>query len=78
MEKTADSIIRARPLLGTFVEIAARGTDSRQLERAVDAAFAVIERIHGLMKTPRIADLRNIYEPRDMRELGFAYVGVGR
>src|SRR5215467_13495211 len=49
MEKTADSIIRARPLLGTFVEITARGSDGRQLERAVDAAFAVIERVHGLM-----------------------------
>jgi UDPglucose 6-dehydrogenase len=35
-------------------------------------------RIRDLMKTPRIADLRNIYEPADMRELGFEYVGVGR
>ncbi len=35
-------------------------------------------RIRGLMKTPRIADLRNIYEPADMREMGFKYVGVGR
>jgi len=35
-------------------------------------------RIRDLMKTPRIADLRNIYEPADMRELGFQYVGVGR
>jgi len=37
-----------------------------------------MERIRGLMKVPRIADLRNIYEPADMRELGFQYVGVGR
>jgi UDPglucose 6-dehydrogenase len=37
-----------------------------------------MERIRGLMKTPKIADLRNIYEPTDMRELGFEYVGVGR
>ena len=37
-----------------------------------------MERIRGLMKTPKIADLRNIYEPNDMRELGFDYVGVGR
>ena len=35
-------------------------------------------RIRDLMKTPKIADLRNIYEPDDMRELGFQYVGVGR
>ena len=37
-----------------------------------------MERIRGLMKVPRIADLRNIYEPSDMREMGFQYVGVGR
>lgn len=35
-------------------------------------------RIRDGMKSPRIADLRNIYEPADMRELGFHYVGVGR
>ena len=37
-----------------------------------------MQRIHALMRTPNIADLRNIYEPADMRELGFNYVGVGR
>jgi len=35
-------------------------------------------RIRDLMTTPKIADLRNIYEPEDMRELGFEYIGVGR
>jgi UDPglucose 6-dehydrogenase len=37
-----------------------------------------MRRIRDLMKSPRIADLRNIYQPEDMRELGFEYVGVGR
>ncbi len=37
-----------------------------------------MERVLKLMKSPKIADLRNIYEPEDMRELGFDYVGVGR
>lgn len=37
-----------------------------------------MRRIRDLMRSPRIADLRNIYEPADMRELGFKYVGVGR
>lgn len=37
-----------------------------------------MRRIRDLMKSPRIADLRNIYEPAYMRELGFEYVGVGR
>lgn len=37
-----------------------------------------MSRVRELMREPRIADLRNIYDPEAMRELGFAYVGVGR
>jgi UDPglucose 6-dehydrogenase len=37
-----------------------------------------MEKVKALLKTPKVADLRNIYEPDDMRELGFEYVGVGR
>jgi UDPglucose 6-dehydrogenase len=37
-----------------------------------------MERIKGLLRQPKIADLRNIYEPDAMRALGFEYVGVGR
>lgn len=37
-----------------------------------------MERVKSLLKTPKVADLRNIYEPNDMREMGFEYVGVGR
>ena len=37
-----------------------------------------LEKVKSLLKSPKIADLRNIYEPEDMRELGFEYVGVGR
>lgn len=37
-----------------------------------------MRRVRDLMKSPRIADLRNIYDPEDMRALGFEYVGVGR
>ncbi|HEV7645565.1 MAG TPA: UDP-glucose/GDP-mannose dehydrogenase family protein [Pyrinomonadaceae bacterium] len=37
-----------------------------------------MQKIKGLLKSPKVADLRNIYEPQDMRDLGFEYVGVGR
>jgi UDPglucose 6-dehydrogenase len=37
-----------------------------------------LSRIRDLMKTAKVADLRNIYDPDDMKELGFQYVGVGR
>ncbi len=41
--------------------------------RALDLA-----RVKSLMAAPTIVDLRNIYEPRDMIEKGFAYTCVGR
>ncbi|MBX3292404.1 MAG: UDP-glucose/GDP-mannose dehydrogenase family protein [Acidobacteria bacterium] len=37
-----------------------------------------MEKVRSLLNEPKIADLRNIYEPADMRALGFEYVGVGR
>jgi UDPglucose 6-dehydrogenase len=37
-----------------------------------------MDKVKKLLKAPKIADLRNIYNPTDMRELGFEYVGVGR
>ena len=35
-------------------------------------------RIKQVMRQPRIVDLRNIYNPEEMRGLGFPYAGVGR
>lgn len=37
-----------------------------------------MDRIKTLMKTPVIADLRNIYEPDKMKHAGFTYVCMGR
>ena len=37
-----------------------------------------MDRIRTLMAVPRIADLRNIYDPADLRQMGFEYAGVGR
>ncbi|MGI9106941.1 MAG: UDP-glucose dehydrogenase family protein [Pyrinomonadaceae bacterium] len=37
-----------------------------------------MERVRELMRSPKIADLRNIYDPEVMHELGFDYIGVGR
>ena len=41
--------------------------------RALDLA-----RIKTLMKTPVIADLRNVYKPEEMRDSGFRYISIGR
>jgi FAD:protein FMN transferase len=40
---------RARPLLGTYVEIEANGAAAQDLERAVNAAFDAVARVHRLM-----------------------------
>jgi thiamine biosynthesis lipoprotein len=40
---------RCRPLLGTFVEITARGRDERLLVRGIEAGFAAIATVHRLM-----------------------------
>jgi UDPglucose 6-dehydrogenase len=36
------------------------------------------ERIRKSMRSPIVVDLRNIYNPMDMREEGFTYVSIGR
>src|SRR5215468_3944689 len=49
MEAAPVSIRRARPLLGTFVEIAAVGQTFDAAEAAVEAAFAAVAMVHRLM-----------------------------
>jgi UDPglucose 6-dehydrogenase len=74
----------ARPLLP---EIEYAGGEYEAVEGADALVFVTewnqfraldMERVRALMREPRVADLRNIYEPEDMRKLGFEYAGVGR
>jgi UDPglucose 6-dehydrogenase len=37
-----------------------------------------MERVKTLLRRPTFIDLRNVYDPHRMRELGLTYVGVGR
>ena len=37
-----------------------------------------LARVKSLLRQPLVADLRNIYDPADMRDAGFTYVCVGR
>ena len=49
MEAAPVSIRRARPLLGTFVEIAVAGQTFDAAEAAVEAAFSAVATVHRLM-----------------------------
>jgi UDPglucose 6-dehydrogenase len=37
-----------------------------------------MQRVHALLQTPVVIDLRNVYEPETMKRLGFRYAAVGR
>ena len=37
-----------------------------------------LQRIKELLKSPIFIDLRNVYDPDQMKRLGFNYCGVGR
>jgi FAD:protein FMN transferase len=49
MAIASDRIRRARPLLGTFVEIEATGPDKSRINQAIDDAFEAVAHVHRLM-----------------------------
>jgi UDPglucose 6-dehydrogenase len=63
--KTAYEVVTGADVLVVITEWHEfRGLDPRRIKEA--------------MRQPRIVDLRNIFNPEEMRGLGFAYEGVGR
>ncbi len=64
------------------------GRDAYEVAKGSDALIIVTEwnqfrnldlkRLKNIMKTPIFLDLRNIYDPEKMKEMGFKYYGVGR
>jgi len=64
------------------------GKDAYDAAKGSDALVIITEwnqfrnldlgRLKNLMKTPVFIDLRNIYEPAKVREIGFKYIAVGR
>jgi thiamine biosynthesis lipoprotein len=49
MKFASSEVRRARPLLGTFVDITAQGAEKTDLHRAVDLAFGTIQSVDRLM-----------------------------
>jgi UDPglucose 6-dehydrogenase len=64
------------------------GQDAYDVASEADALVLVTEwnqfrrldllRIKALLKEPIFIDLRNVYDPAHMKQLGFRYSGVGR
>jgi UDPglucose 6-dehydrogenase len=58
---------------------AAEGADGLVILTEWDQFRALdLTRLKGLLNAPVVVDLRNIYEPEDMRRRGFDYTSVGR
>jgi UDPglucose 6-dehydrogenase len=79
-----EGVEQARPLLHDveFAEsayAAADGADALVIVTEWDAFRALdLRRIKGLLKTPLLVDLRNIYPPADAEKAGLTLVGVGK
>ena len=92
-QRTADVLLRAEGLSKSFKGVKAlAGVDfkANPYDVAVDADAVVIltdwdqfraldlDRIKLLMRRPLLIDLRNLYDPSEVRAQGFDYVSVGR
>ena len=75
---------QARPLMPGVdmkpsADAAIEGADAVVIVTEWDAFRALdLERVKRLAKAPLLVDLRNIYDPAEVRAAGFTYVSVGR
>ena len=80
-----EAMDEARKVFGDRIEYV---KDNYEVVRDADALVVITEwnefrrpnfdRMKSLMKSPVIFDGRNIYEPKEMKEHGFIYYGIGR
>ena len=79
------AMVKAKELLGKGVTFC---RDAYEVAKNSDCLLVVTEwnefkeldfkKIKKLMRQPIIVDGRNIYDPKEMKKLGFKYVGIGR
>ena len=75
---------QARPLLpevemATDAYAAIAGADATVIVTEWDAFRALdLDRVKALARAPLLVDLRNVYDPAELRGKGFSYVSVGR
>ena len=59
---------------------ASRKEPSAEARDGSGSTFRALDlgRVKGLLRTPLVIDLRNIYQPQEMQEAGLGYVSIGR
>ena len=80
-----EAMDEARKVFGNRIEYI---QDNYEVVKGADALVVItewnefrrpnFEKMKGHMKTPVIFDGRNIYDPKEMRNMGFTYYGIGR
>ena len=74
----AKKIIRAVEFKGDSYE-AIKGTDAVAIITAWDEFINLDwQKAKQLMKSHNLFDARNIFDPKEMRKLGFNYISIGR
>ena len=70
------------PPLGLHMTEKSSGTNRRISESVnpphLEGGVVVVDRLHQLLRSPLVVDLRNLYEPEKMAAAGFRYVSIGR
>jgi UDPglucose 6-dehydrogenase len=75
----AKSDIGVGPFYAESVYQAIEGTDCIALVTEWNEFRALqLDRVKSMMNQPIMVDMRNIYNPEEMRAAGFAYFGIGR
>jgi UDPglucose 6-dehydrogenase len=80
-----EAIEEAKKVFGDRIRYAARNYDALKGAAALliltewnEFRRPNFQRIKQLLKTPVVFDGRNIYDPADLRKLGFKYYSIGR
>ena len=76
---------REYSLIPTSVKLAATAVEAAEGAEALilatewkEFASQDFAKVKAVMHTPQVFDGRNLFNPKTMREMGFAYHGVGR
>jgi len=75
----------AKGQFGSKIEFSRNNYDALQDAHALvlitewnEYRYPDFQRMKEMMKTPVIFDGRNIYNPEEMRKMGYVYFGIGR